>query len=268
MIRNTTLSLVLVATAASLAGAQEWADKMFKVRTHDFGTVARGSQAVFEFEVQNIYKEPIHIAGVRTSCGCTTPSIKNESLNTWEKGAIVTKFNTASFLGKRGATITVTIDKPYRAEVQLNVTGYIRSDVVFSPGVVEFGEVEGGEVREKKVQVEYAGRTDWQITDVRSANEDLEVELNPTRRANGRVGYELTVRLKEGAPAGFFNDQLYLITNDRRSNIPLAVSGKVTPSITVSPASLFLGVLPAGQTVTKQLIVRGKKPFRITNIPL
>jgi hypothetical protein len=34
----------------------------------------------------------------------------------------------------------------------------------------------------------------------------------------------------------------------------------------VSPASIFLGVLQPGQSVTKQLIVRGKQPFKVVKI--
>ncbi len=36
--------------------------------------------------------------------------------------------------------------------------------------------------------------------------------------------------------------------------------------VTISPASLFLGVLKPGQKITKQLVVQGKKPFKITAV--
>ena len=69
---------------------------------------------------------------------------KTPSLKTYEKGAIVATLNTPSFLGQRGATITVVLDKPFYAEVQLHVSGYIRSDVVFEPGSVQLGDLEQG----------------------------------------------------------------------------------------------------------------------------
>jgi hypothetical protein len=255
-----------VGAFASAASAQEWANKMFTGRSHNFGTVAKNSQQVFHFELQNIYKETVHISGVRTSCGCTTPSILKDTLKTWEKGAIIAKYNTDSFLGQKGATVTVTIDKPFFAEVQLQVKGYIRGDVVFSPGAVNFGEVEPGTAAERKVQLSYAGRQNWEITDIRSGNEHLEVAMQPLSRSSGRVNYELTVRLKEDAPAGFLSDYLHIVTNDGQANIPLAVSGRVVPAVTVSPASFFLGKLDPGQTATQQLIVRAKTPFRIVDI--
>ena len=265
MLRTTTFA-VLIAASLSVAHGQEWADKMFKIRTHDFGTVARNSQQVFHFELQNVYKEDIHISGVRASCGCTTPSISKRTLKTWETGAIIAKYNTDSFLGKKSATLTVTIDKPYHAEVQLNVAGYIRSDIVFNPGAVHFGEVDPGTSVEQKVNLGYAGNTDWKVTDVRSNFDHLEVALDETGRGNGRVNYQLTVQLKDDAPAGYINDYLYLVTNEGNKAIPLAITGQVKPAVSISPASLFMGTLEPGATATKQLIVRAKKPFRIENI--
>ena len=117
MFRKIILASVLVLLAASVGHSKEWAQKMFKITRHDFGHVARDAKTEFRFEITNLYEEDVHIADVRTSCGCTTPSIVNNTLKTWEKGAILATFNTHSFTGQRGATLTVTIDKPYFAEV-------------------------------------------------------------------------------------------------------------------------------------------------------
>jgi len=86
----------------------------------------------------------------------------------------------------RGATITVTIDEPFFAEVQLQVRGYIRSDVVFTPGTVDFGSVATGDGGAAELDVTYTGSDDWEIVDVRSANEFLEVELARRHAAAGR----------------------------------------------------------------------------------
>jgi hypothetical protein len=267
MIRKLCWTLLVVLAASSPAAAKEWAQKMFAVTTHDFGHVARGAKTEFAFELQNLYEEDVHIAAVRTSCGCTTPTITKEWLKTWEKGSVVATFNTRSFQGDRKATITVVIDKPFYAEVQLNVAGYIHTDVDFQPGSISFGEVPHGTPLEQRVTVTRNGATNWQIVDVQSANEHLEVELSDPVRQGGRVTYTMLVRLKPDAPAGYIQDSLMLVTNDRKlQQVPIAVEGRIVPPLTVSPSSLYVGVLAPGQTVTKQLVVRAKTPFRITNI--
>ena len=261
------MGCLLLVTSASNADAQAWARKMFKATSHDFGTVAKGSKTEYEFEFQNIFEEEVHVAGVRSSCGCTEPQVTKQDLKTWEKSSIRAVLNTRSFVGPRTATLTVIFDRPYYAEVQLSVRGHIRSDVLFTPGSVAFGEIEQGRGAEQAVSVSYAGRGDWKIVDVRSANPSFEVELTDGPRQSGRVSYTMLVRVKGDAPVGYLQDQLTIITNDSyKSSLELPVEGRVVSPLTVSPPSLFLGVLKPGETVEKRLVVKGTKPFKILGI--
>ena len=214
-------ALIFIALSACPVIGKEWAGKMFDSTDHDFGTLARGAKAEFDFVLQNKFEEEIHIAGVRTSCACTTPEIVKETLKTWEKGAIRVKFNTRTFLGLRSATITVVIDKPFPAEVQLTVKGYIRRDIVFEPGAIEFGTVDVGKPAEQTVQVKYAGRGDWRIEDIEGPNY-YEIKLIEHQRDTGHVEYSMEVKLLPRAPAGYLMDQLILVTNDQRlKRVPL-----------------------------------------------
>ena len=268
MMRKSVFGLFLALLAFSPCFGQEWARKMFKVDEHDFASVARGAKAEYRFVFENLYLEDVHIASVRTSCGCTTPTVENALVKTYDKGAILAHFNTDTFLGQRGATLTVTIDQPFYAEVQLHVRGYIRGDVVVEPGSVQYGSIDQGTGFYQTVAVNYAGgRGDWQILDVKSANPHITAKAVETGRSYGQVSYTLKVLVDESTPAGYLNDHLMLVTNDSAGQqIPVLVEGRVMPGITVSPASLFMGVVQPGQKVTKQLVVKGKKPFRILGI--
>jgi hypothetical protein len=230
--------------------------------------VARNAKAEFAFEIENLYAVDVHIAGVRSSCGCTTPRITKKTLTTYETGAIVASYNTGAFSGKRGATITVTFDKPRYAEVQLTVGGYIRSDMVIQPGSLAFGSVEEGAPAEKTARISYyGGKHNWSIVEVRGTDDYTEVELQPTRDSYGRSAYSLVARLKPGAPAGYFRNQLTLVTNDPTApKVPLIMEGRVVAPVTLSPATLLLGVMHPGQTVDKKLIIRAKEPFKVVAI--
>lgn len=267
MSRSIVWALLSPVLFASPVVAQEWAVKMFETTSHDFGHIARGAKAEYEFVLSNIYVEDVHIAGVRSSCGCTTPIIKKPLLKTYEKGAIIAHINTDTFYGSKGATITVTLDKPFYAEVQLHVRSYIRSDVVLRPGSVELGSIDQGTPVERKLAVAYAGRSDWQILEVRSDNPHIVGHVVETSRSGGQVAYELTVRTDGDLPCGYIHEHLMLVTNDHSSTrVPVPVEGRVLSGITVSPTSLFMGVVEPGQKVTKKLVVKGKKPFRIVSV--
>jgi hypothetical protein len=266
LVRAAAVGTVLL-LAVGPVSAQEWARKMFKETQHNFGSVARGAKTEHHFQFKNIYLEDIHIAGIRASCGCTTPWVTKDTLKTYETSEIVAHFNTDRFSGQRGATLTVTIDRPYPAEVQLRVDGYIRTDVVVDPGSVEFGSIDQGQAAKKRVSVTYAGRNDWKITDVTSSNPFIKAKVAETGRQNGQVAYQLTVSVAPEAPAGYLQDQLILVTNDRNyTQVPVAIEGRVVPELTISPSLVSLGRLQPGQKVRKQVVVQCKQPFCIRGV--
>ncbi len=240
---------------------------MFTERSVDFGAVPRAAKIEHEFVVTNPYNEAVHISHVRSSCGCTQPRIEHDTLQPHEQGKIVARFNTQAFTGQRGATVTVTFDRPQWAEVQLHVRGYIRTDVVLNPTFANFGSVAEGKPEDKKIEINYAGRSDWQITGVKSDSPYLTAEVKEVSRSGGRVKYELDVKLAKDAPQGYLKDELMLLTNDRRATqFPVLVEGRIVPQLTVSPAKLMLGTITPGERVTKQLVVKGAEPFKIIDI--
>lgn len=261
------MAFVIASITTPSLFAQAWATKMFKETSHDFGAVARGAKTEFEFELTNIYEEDLHIASVRSSCGCTSPRITKADLKTWEKGAIVAQFNTRSFIGKKAAVVTVTIDKPYYAEVQLMVSGHIRSDIVVEPGEVKFGDVDQGTVKNTELTVQYVGRSSWKINDVRSQCDYLSVKLKREEQGSGRIGYRLDVGLKDNAPTGNIQQEIILVTDDQSfERISIPVFANVLPPLTIAPKTLDLGDLKPGEAKQQRLVVRGKAPFSITEI--
>ena len=266
------LAVLGLFVAAETCRAEAWVAKLFTEDDHDFGTVARGADVVYRFEAKNVYKQDIRLVSARSSCGCTSVAIEGDVLKTGEVGYVVATFNTRTFTGQHGATLTVTVswdDNGVRrsGETQLRVHGYIRGDVVFKPGAINFADVAQGDTAEQQVRVSYAGHSDWQILDVRGVATDIEAELTETRRSTGSVAYDLLVRLKDTAPAGYFNEQLVIVTSDSTNpRIPLEVSGRVISPISISPESLLLGDVTQGEQVSKKVLVRGKQPFRITSI--
>ena len=267
MIRKIAFAIACLALPASPCYGQQWAEKMFKTTEHDFGTVGRGAKAEFSFTFSNLYLEDVHIVTAYSSCGCTSVDVIRPSLKTYEEGAIRAVFNTPTFTGSRAATITVVIDKPMQAEVLLHVRGVIRGDVVFEPGSVQLGDVEQGTAAQRAVRVNRSGWGDWQITDVKSSNPHISAKVVNTTRQSGWTSVDLSVQLDKDAPVGYLQDHLMLVTSEGQSiQMPLAVEGRVVSNLTVSPSSLFMGIVQPGQEVTKSLVVKGTKPFKVLSI--
>jgi hypothetical protein len=102
------------------------------------------------------------------------------------------------------------------------------------PGSVQIGSIDQGAGADRQVSVNYAGRADWKILDVKSSNPFLTANVTETGRSNAQVSYQLQVHLDKNAPAGYLNDHLMLATNDLNGRqIPVEVEGRVLPGITV-----------------------------------
>ncbi len=267
MFRSGVTFAISLCCLGSTASAQQWAEKMFSERNHDFGQVPRSAKVEFPFVLTNLYAADVHIAGVRASCGCTQPRIEKDTLKANEKGAIIAAFNTRTFSGQHGARVTVTIDKPQWAEVVLDVKGFIRTDLTVDPGQVSLGSVPVGQGVEKKIRVSHVGSNDWKITGVTSDSPFVTASTKEISRNGGQVAYELDVQLQDGAPVGYLKDQLQLTTNDNNAKqFPVMVEGLILSDLTVSPAALLLGNVQPGQKITKQIVVKGLKPFKIIDI--
>ena len=262
-------ALLIFAISPSLY-AQDWARKMFKDFSHDFGTVAAGAKVQYAFEFSNPYVEDAHIQSVRVSCGCTKVDYPKDIIKTYEKSRVLATIDTLSFKGYKGATISVVFDKPFPAEVQLNVRTFIRQDVVFQPGEVQFGPVGKGEKASKKISIGYAGRSDWAIKNIKTPSKYIKTRLVEDVRAVGQVSYTLWVDLEPNAPVGYYDGQIILTTNDydpKRAQVPLPVSGLVKPPLEVRPATLSLLGSPDGHEVVRNLVVEGLSPFKISSVP-
>jgi hypothetical protein len=254
------------AATAEAQDAQDWVRPMFDRVSHDFGTVARGAKVECRFTVENIYEEDAHIASVSSSCGCTKPTLTKQFLKTWEKGEIVVSIDTRNEPGRKNATITVTFDKPFPREIQLHVYANIRGDIVVQPGAVHFGTVNQGGGASQTCRISYAGRDDWRIERVECANPYIEPSVVETSRQPGQVEYNLTVKLKPDAPAGYVQGPLMLVTNDYNAGanrVPVVIEGYVAPGLTVRPGMLSFGAVEPGKPAAQNLVVQGRVPFRV-----
>ncbi len=257
--------LFLVGSTPSLAA--NWADQMFETRSHDFRMVGRGAKSQFHFQFTNNYQRDVHIASVRTSCGCTTPIVTKKTVRTHESGEIIASLNTETFVGQKAATVTVVFDRPSYAEVKLNVSGFIRTDITFDPPEMNFGEIQSGEQPEREVTVTHIGDPKWEINDVRSHCQELKVRLLSVERASRKVQYRLSVRLDGQLPEGDLRERITLISNDAKfPTTEMMLFGRVRPTVSVSPAAVSLGDTPANGKKEQRLIVRADEPFEVLNV--
>lgn len=259
------LSCLLFST--SPLNAQQWASDMFAEKAHNFGKVPSNSNTQFVFEFTNKYRETVHVASVRSTCGCTIPSIVEGTVESRKTGRILATFNTTSFTGPKSATVTVVFDKPFYAEVQLIVSGEILSDVNISPSEVAFGQVTAGEPHTSEVRVSFLNRPNIRIEDVRSLFSDLKVRMTGPVRTGNRVDYNLSVTLSSTAKPGEIGERLTLVTNDpTHGAVVVGVTGNVRPPVEVKPDAVHFDSVVKGKTASERLLLRADNEFAIKKV--
>ncbi|QKG51708.1 DUF1573 domain-containing protein [Hymenobacter sp. BRD67] len=97
-----TLALCLLALAAHAQGVLT-----FENTDHDFGKVAEGTMATYEFRFKNTGNQPIVIANAQASCGCTTPEWTKSPVLPGKSGIIKAVYNSAGRPGVFAKTVTV-----------------------------------------------------------------------------------------------------------------------------------------------------------------
>ncbi len=268
-LRHALIALFVIAFAEAPVSAQSaWAEKMFKDGlSHDFGSVPRGAQLSHRFTITNIYAVRMEIVSIVPGCGCVTANPVKRVLEPRESTTIDVTMDARRFTGLKTVGITVTVGPDFISSAQLRISANSRADIVFNPGQVSFGTVTRGQAASQVIDVEYAGVLDWQVTEASAKDLPVEVSLNELYRRPGQVGYRVRVTLKPDAPIGNLKGDLFLKTNDPGSPLlPVLIEGVVQSNLTVAPAALSLGTVKIGETLTRRVVVRGNKPFRVLGV--
>ena len=270
----------MVVVAVSLLGSAargsdpDWGAKMVNMTAVKFGSVAKGAETAIQIVVKNIYKEDIHITNLTTGCGCVSWEDVAKGplpivIPSAQSRVLTLRLDTIRYDGERNSKATIFLLDPVHsasAVVELPVTAYIRRDIVVTPGAIAFGVLDQGAGAERKVDIHYAGRNDWKITSAKAANSNLIVNLKELPRLNdGQVKYELNVSLRPDTPVGMVRDQVIMTTDDLNNpQLSVLVEAKVEPDVSIT--DLQFGSVAPGQSKIVNVIIRGRKPFKIEEL--
>lgn len=90
---------------------------------HDFGTIPQGKPVSYAFSFTNTGDEPVIIAEVHTSCGCTASDYTKEPIAPGKSSTIKVTYN-ASAKGAFNKTVTVDFQDASLKKV-LNIKGSV-----------------------------------------------------------------------------------------------------------------------------------------------
>jgi hypothetical protein len=259
-------------TSLARAADSDWLTAVFPERAYDFGTVARGSQVRHTFPVVNRTNFDIHIADWRTKCGCTDVRVGARLIPPGTQTTVEATINTTNFQGYKASGLTLILDRPAFVEVDLNLSCFIRGDIVLNPGQIDFGSVRrSAKLPSASLTLIYAGgRSDWDISQMKTQTAKVKAEAKElSRTADGQIHWLITAALQPAITNGYFKDEITLITNDfPPQTVPISVVANVQSAVSVSPSIINLGRVRPGETISKPNLVhvRSSAPFALTKL--
>jgi len=167
------LTLCLLAVAFT---ARAQAVMQFETDNHDFGKVPEGTTATYEFKFKNTGTQPVVIANVQASCGCTTPDWTKTPVLPGKSGVIKAMYSSAGRPGVFNKTVTVTSNAAEPSKV-LSIKGTVLTkdeikptltpaQLAQSPHLVldqsshDFGKMEAGQQPTARFTVKNTGKTE------------------------------------------------------------------------------------------------------------
>jgi hypothetical protein len=265
MARGTLVLLLLLAPAAA-AGSGTWAEGLFSELSHDFGTVPRGPVVTHTFTVTNNTAAPLHIAAVRSSCGCLSGTVTRTELAPGESAAVVARVETSRFAGFWKKPLYVQFDQPQFAEVALMISATSREDMTLTPQALALGRVRRGGTADGSITVLLAGGA-WKLVGASSESDYVQPAVKALRHDGGEAAYQVTARLLPGLPPGRWATTVWVTTDNPavpRVSVPVTV--EVEPALTISPKVIALGKVKQGQETERKVLVRADQPFRIVSV--
>ena len=91
---------------------------------HDFGTIANTKLVSQAFEVRNVGRGKLEIAGVSTSCGCTTAEVDQRQLSAGETARLTVTYDPQAHGGATGQfmrIVYIRTDDPDVPEATLTI---------------------------------------------------------------------------------------------------------------------------------------------------
>jgi len=276
-----TLTLALAAAPAAAfaqqptaAAAVPWANKFFQkdnppaVIVHDFGTIPGGTVAAHRFTVTNIYDVPMQVLHVEKSCSCLDAFPPKQVLQPNESAEFGITMDAGKFKGANAQTFRVTFGSGpnFSSTAVIKVQAFSRTDVLLSPGQVNFGVVAQGAKPTQVVTLKYQGRQrDWKITGVADGTGPFDVKVEEPGRFSLGNEFKIAVSLKADAPAGPLAEQVHLKTNDPTAPmIPIPVAGLAQAPYELNPRKASSDDVKVGETGTQRIMIRAAKPFKLT----
>ncbi len=138
---------------------------------------AGSGDLVAEFPFKNESANTVTIRDLKSSCGCSTPTVKSRIILAGESGVISVAYAAEERAGLRSASLTVTTDEEGVSPATLLLKVDIRPALTFTPRLVHWTKANATTAR--IIKIKQLSRAPVRIVEIKPLGEALSAELKP-----------------------------------------------------------------------------------------
>jgi hypothetical protein len=243
----------------------------------DLGNVSDDGTITRFFRFTNTGGSNLEIRDIKSSCGCTVPTLSKTVYRPGETGEIQVVFDPKNRSGFQNRRVTVMTNVPRQETVVLSVVANVVPLITVTPNMGSIGKLRRGEDATILMDIvaRYSGFEIIEIVPNRTTL-DLQAEvisMEEVDLGDGETGHKATFMITAGAtgPVGRVASGVvvrYRGKNGEELIRNLAISGEIIGDLSFQPAFMSVGALNAGAQFdrTVSLMTVDNTRFKITGI--
>ncbi|OGG03510.1 MAG: hypothetical protein A3F83_09130 [Candidatus Glassbacteria bacterium RIFCSPLOWO2_12_FULL_58_11] len=161
---------------------------------YDFGTIYQGDKAEHVFTIKNIGQQNLEIKNVRSSCGCTVPTIAKMNLGPGETTELKAVFDSGRFNGSVTKNIFVYSNDLESPVTRLSIHMDVQVDLEVSPQSIYFAGLKEGDKVERSITIHNASKEPVTIKEIASTVSSVKLDLSKMKlEPGGRADLKLMI---------------------------------------------------------------------------
>jgi hypothetical protein len=176
-------------------------------RSLAFGTIAKSSADTLKVLVRSGQSAPMKVLGVGSDSERISVNQVGKTPDGAEQLAVVVANDSGG--GQLAGFVTIRTSDTLKPEIRIPVTASLPGDVALEPDVIAFGPTLPGKAVAQTVRVFSPSGVAFKVMNVSSSIEYLAFDVAPAAQG----GYEIVIKVKDGAPAGRVTGEITVATD-------------------------------------------------------
>jgi hypothetical protein len=235
----------------------------FEKLVHDFGELGINQKGECEFRFKNIGSGPLNISEVKSTCGCTVPTLAKTQYQPGEEGVIKIDYSGQNNPGSIEKNIYVNTNDPENPQIKLTITAKITSYIEALPSEMRL-LMWKEKAAAPDITLKSKNGEAFAITSITSPYNIISIEFDPnTQNSEFILKSKVdTQKLKEH-PSGSIQIEL---THPKQHSV--GIPYEVIPPFEAQPKRLLLTKLEPGESQTAQILITSSdnEPFEVNSI--